>query len=70
MGVSENPVGAPGGWKARTAFDADDQSLHSPDLLLERTWKVLSSELTLMVTVVLVAGPEYFTSPEPDSRSS
>ena len=57
VGVRRNPVGAPGGWKARTALDAGDQSLQSFDLLVERTSKVLSSVPTSIVTTEEVAAP-------------
>ena len=57
VGLSEKPVGAPGGWKARTLFDTGDHSLHSFDLFVERTSKVRSSVLGFIVTTVELAEP-------------
>ena len=43
VGFNENPVGAPGGLKARTAFEDGEAADHLPDLLVERTEKVMVS---------------------------
>ena len=55
VGFKENPVGAPGGRKARTAFEDGEAADHLPDLLVERTEKVMVSVEGSMSVVQLVS---------------